>query len=99
MLVAKELEKQHHTIVAMNWRTRWCEIDVVSKKGSVVYFTEVKFRQSPKYGSGFDYVHKTKQRQMEFAAEFWLAQNQWIGDALLLAAEVDGKGTITIVEL
>ncbi|WP_205838069.1 YraN family protein, partial [Lactobacillus crispatus] len=33
-----------HEIVARNWRTRYCEIDIVSVKGEVLYFTEAKYR-------------------------------------------------------
>ena len=98
-LVAEHLALGGHSIVAMNWRTRWCEIDIVSTKKKVVYFTEVKFRGSDDWGSGLEYITAKKQHQMEFAAEFWMADNKWSGEAQLLGAEVDSEGNITVVEI
>ncbi|QCT41597.1 ribonuclease HII [TM7 phylum sp. oral taxon 952] len=41
-----------HEIIARNWRTRYCEIDIVSKKDKVLYFTEVKYRKNDNFGDG-----------------------------------------------
>lgn len=98
-LVAEYLKKQGHKIVTLNWRTRWCEIDIVSRYGDCVYFTEVKYRSSPEWGSGLDYITPKKLRQMRFAAEFWLSDNKWQQDSVLQAAEVDSEGAIQLVEL
>lgn len=97
--VAEVLRHKGHTIVALNWRTRWCEIDIVSKKGMTMYFTEVKFRSSLSQGGGFDYVTLKKIEKMNFAAEMWIAQENWYGEACLLAAEVNKNYAVTIVEL
>jgi uncharacterized protein (TIGR00252 family) len=96
-LVAAYLQKQGHTILALNWRTRWCEIDVVSKDKKCVYFTEVKYRSSTDWGGGFDYIGPKKLRQMQFAAEFWLAENEWKNESQLEVAEVTSEGAITLV--
>ncbi len=98
-LVAEWLKKQGHKIVSMNWRTRWCEIDIVSKHKNCIYFTEVKYRSSSDWGSGLDYITPKKLKQMHFAAEFWLTENNWTKDSLLQAAEVDTEGQINLVEL
>jgi len=98
-LVAEELKVRGHKIVTMNWRTRWCEIDIVSKDKKCVYFTEVKYRNSDSWGTGFDYITPKKLKQMQFAAEFWLSENKWRHESLLLAAEVDNNGCIEVIEL
>ena len=98
-LVASALTGEGHKIVAMNWRTRWCEIDIISTHRRIVYFTEVKYRSSNKWGGGFDYVSGKKLEQMQFAAEMWIATNQWSGEVQLKAAEVDQQGNITFVDL
>jgi len=98
-IVAKELVRQNHEILAMNWRTRWCEIDIVSKKDKTVYFTEVKFRRSADWGSGIEYITSKKLKQMKFAAEFWLSENNWNKESLLQAVEVDDKGKMNFVEV
>lgn len=96
-LVAEELKHLGHKIISMNWRTRWCEIDIVSTHKKTVYFTEVKYRSSNAWGSGFEYITKQKLKQMHFAAEFWLSENNWKGDAIMQAAEVDSYGKISII--
>lgn len=98
-LVAKLLKAEKHKIIALNWRTRWCEIDIVSTHKKVVYFTEVKFRSSNAWGDGFSYITKKKLQQMKFAAEMWLSANDWKHESQLQAAAVDSEGTIEIVEI
>ena len=81
-----------HEIVARNWRTRYCEIDIVSVKGKVLYFTEVKYRKNDDFGDGLAAITAKKQRQMRFAAELFLAgKPEYSGmTAKLLAASVSG---------
>lgn len=81
-----------HEIVARNWRTRYCEIDIVSVKGEVLYFTEVKYRKNDDFGDGLAAITAKKQRQMRFAAELFLAgKPEYSGMAAkLLAASVSG---------
>ena len=81
-----------HEIIARNWRTRYCEIDIVSVKGEVLYFTEVKYRKNDDFGDGLAAITAKKQRQMRFAAELFLAgKPEYSGMAAkLLAASVSG---------
>ena len=86
------LTARGHEIVARNWRTRYCEIDIVSAKGEVLYFTEVKYRKNDDFGDGLAAITAKKQRQMRFAAELFLAgKPEYSGMAAkLLAASVSG---------
>lgn len=86
------LTARGHEIVARNWRTRYCEIDIVSVKGEVLYFTEVKYRKNDDFGDGLAAITAKKQRQMRFAAELFLAgKPEYSGMAAkLLAASVTG---------
>ena len=81
-----------HEIIARNWRTRYCEIDIVSVKGEVLYFIEVKYRKNDDFGDGLAAITAKKQRQMRFAAELFLAgKPEYSGMvAKLLAASVSG---------
>jgi len=97
--VAELLRSNGHKIDAMNWRTRWCEIDIVSILDSCVYFTEVKYRSSTDWGDGFSYITSKKFKQMKFAAEMWISDNNWQDEAALQGASVDSKGSIEIIEL
>lgn len=98
-LVAEYLERKKHKILSKNWRTRWCEIDVVSTCKQTVYFTEVKYRSSDYWGGGLEYITPKKLKQMRFAAEFWLHSNKWTGQSVLQACEVDFDRNINLIEL
>jgi uncharacterized protein (TIGR00252 family) len=98
-LVAEKLKDDGHKIVEMNWRTRWCEIDIISKTKDTVYFTEVKYRGSDAWGDGFSYITPAKLKQMKFSAELWLANNKWDGECILQAASVDVNYKIEIIEI
>jgi len=78
------------SVQSYNWRTRFCEIDIVAQKGQTMHFVEVKYRQSARQGTGLEYITAHKLRHMRFAAESWVAANQWEGEYVLSAIEVSG---------
>ena len=82
-----------HEIIARNWRTRYCEIDIVSVKDDVLWFTEVKYRKNDDFGGGLGAITAKKQRQMRFAAELFMAKHpQYEGcDMRLLAVAVESS--------
>lgn len=85
-----------HEIIARNWRTRYCEIDIVSLKDGTLYFTEVKYRKNDNFGGGLVAITTKKQRRMRFAAELFMAKHpQYEGRGMrLLAAAVEGNPLI-----
>ena len=87
---ATYLEESGFQIIERNWRTRWCEIDLIASKDDIVYFVEVKYRHGRAGDSGLNYITLTKLKQMRFAAEFWLANQDFAGDCELAAISVDG---------
>lgn len=90
---AAEYLRQHgYEVMEQNWRTRYCEIDIVARKGKTVYFIEVKYRMSSSQGAGLDYITPKKLGQMRFAAEMWVQEHQWTGEYRLGAVEVSGEG-------
>lgn len=88
--VAEYLREHGYKIVAHNWRTRWCEIDIVAQKNGAVYFVEVKYRRTSLQGDGLAYITNKKLQQMTFAAELWVSNHGWSGDYALAAAAVAG---------
>lgn len=88
--VADYLVENGFKILTKNWRTRWCEIDLIAQKDKIIHFIEVKYRHSGEHGSGFDYITEHKLNQLQFAANFWNAKQNWDGDYRLVAAEVTG---------
>ena len=89
--VADYLRARNFTVLEQNWRTRWCEIDIIATKNNVVYFFEAKYRCSASWGEGLDYVTGRKLRQMQFAAEFWLSRQHTALDCRLCAIELTGE--------
>lgn len=87
---AEYLKQKGYKILDQNWRTRWCEIDIVAQKGNCVSFVEAKYRKSDDFGGGLEYITTKKQKQMAFAAEFWVSSKKWSSDYKLAAVEVTG---------
>lgn len=85
-VAAKELVRLGHEILERNWKTKYCEIDIVSRKGDTVYFTEVKHRKNDKAGDGLAAITPRKLRQMEFAARLYVHAEHLSDTDLRLAA-------------
>jgi ribonuclease HII len=94
--VVRHLQTLGHEITARNWRTRYCEIDIVSRRGDTVYFTEVKYRKTARQGGGIAAITLKKQRQMTFAAELYAAKYN-LKDANLRLAAADVTGHPPVV--
>jgi ribonuclease HII len=88
---ADYLAGQGFRIVERNWKTKWCEIDIIAERDGRIHFVEVKYRKSDQQGDGLAYVTGKKQRQMKFAAELWLASNGQYDTAVLSAISMTGQ--------
>ena len=97
-VAADYLKDNGFKIVELNWKTQYCEIDIVAEKGKRIYFVEVKSRETLFHGSGFDYVTVKKLNQMKFAGEMWVNNHGWAGDYQLAAMSIDA-GSINFVEI
>ena len=82
--------RQHHQILMHNFKTKYCEIDIVSLKGNKIYFTEVKTRKN---NSGLLAVTSKKLEQMAFAVQVFLDRHTPYReyDPVLAVATVNGK--------
>ena len=88
---AEYLKKQKFSIIDRNWRTRFCEIDIVAKRKKIIHFIEVKYRYDNKHGRGIDYVTQQKLNQMIYAASQWVTYNNYQGDYCLSVIAVSGS--------
>lgn len=88
---AEYLARQGHVIVARNWKTKFCEIDIVSLRDNVVYCTEVKYRKTAAQGGGLAAITPQKLRKMKFAAELYTHTNKVAGDFRLAVMSVTGQ--------
>ncbi len=86
-----ELERRGHAVMQRNWKTKYCEIDIISKKDDTIYFTEVKYRKTNNQGDGLAAITPQKLRQMRYAADAYVHIQRLQGYSLqLLAAAVTG---------
>ncbi len=88
--VVEFLQNQDYDIIARNWRTQTCEIDIIAYKEQQIHFVEVKYRSQPFQGLGFDYIDTRKLRRMEYAAQLWVCKHNWYGEYVLSGASVSG---------
>lgn len=94
--VCQFLEGKGFKILKRNWRTRWCEIDIVARKcrGRIrkqcrIHIIEVKFRKTDSFGRPEEYVTNAKRRQLRRAAESWALEHNWKGDIQIDVAGLD----------
>ncbi len=81
-----------HEIVARNYKTKLFEVDIISRRGRVLYFTEVKYRGSNDFGAGLDFIDKKKQEKMRLAVAGFLATHPEYADLTpILAVAAVGK--------
>ncbi|RYF29568.1 MAG: ribonuclease HII [Chloroflexi bacterium] len=94
---ASYLVRAGHEILERNWKTKYCEIDIVSLKSGVYHFTEVKYRRQANQGGGVAAITAKKLNQMKFAASFF-AKVQQLDDKDLLLTVISMTGSPPEVE-
>lgn len=99
LLAALYLKNNGFSILGMNYRKQWGEIDVIAKKDDKVHFVEVK---TVSYGTKHDLdhavargthrpeenVHEYKLKKLHRAIESWLIEHKWEGDFQIDVAAV-----------
>ena len=94
---ADYLKKQGYKIKQLNWKTRYCEVDIIAERHKVIWFIEVKSRKNSSQGFGYEYVTPKKLQQMQFAAEIWVQEQGWSNDYRLGVVSVDA-GEFTFID-
>jgi len=79
------LQTLGHSILERNWKTKYCEIDIVSRFGETVYFTEVKYRRQSNQGGGLAAITATKLHKMKFAARVYASYRKILDTDMRLA--------------
>lgn len=86
------LRGQGYKIIALNWRDKRAEIDIIARRRhEPLRFIEVKYRETAGQGGGFDYITSSKLRQMAFAAELYISRERYSGEYTLAALELSGQ--------
>ena len=99
LLTANHLKRKGFTILGMNYRKKWGEIDVIVKNENKVHFVEVKtvsYETKADLEAAVlrgthkpeDNVHQFKLKKLARAIETWLAEYKWTGDFQIDVAAV-----------
>jgi putative endonuclease len=73
-IAADYLKRKGYSVLNRNFRTPYGEIDLVSKQGSSIVFTEVKTRASKSLGPPEISITRRKADHMRSAAEFYIQE-------------------------
>ena len=71
---AEYLRKKHYKLVAVGYRSRFGEIDLIAKKRHCVVFVEVKLRRNDRFSRACEAVTLAKQNRLRQTALQWTAQ-------------------------
>ena len=85
-VVVDYLEASGHEIVARNYKTNLFEVDIISQKAQVLYFTEVKYRSGRDFGEALDFIDKKKQQKMHLAVAGFLTAHPEYADFMSILA-------------
>ena len=93
---AQFLIKKGCEILERNFTIRGGEIDIIAKKGNLIYFVEVKSRKHNPLSSGEEALTKTKISRIIKAAHEYLNRNDIDSSAVYDAAIVEiSNGVVT----
>lgn len=96
------LKKSGYRIIETNYRSRYGEIDIISKYKNVLVFTEVRTKISLEYGTPEESMTETKSRRLRATAYHYRQTHvklpeQWRID--FIAIEIDDRGKLKRLNL
>lgn len=95
-IACRFLEKHGQSILGRNYRKKWGEIDIISKKEGVLHFVEVKTvsRETSSYIPE-ENVHSWKQKRLYRTIQSYLleksAENEWQCDVVAVFLNIKDK--------
>lgn len=79
-LAVAYLQDLGYSIVCVNWRHRYWEVDIIAKDQDVLVFVEVKSRSKSSFGKPSDFVDAKKQQNLIQAADAYIEQSGFEGE-------------------
>jgi putative endonuclease len=74
-IAAAYLQQQGHLLLERNFRTRYGEVDLVTRHGDAIVFVEVRTRRTATYGTPEESVTARKGQRLVLAAQQYLQDN------------------------
>lgn len=100
--VAKaHLEAKGYTILATNFRTRECQVDIVAQLGDTVAFVEVKTRRGDAMGSALEAIDGRQAERLLLAADLFAQDRADLPEGRridLIAIDLDRSGRVVSVQ-
>jgi uncharacterized protein (TIGR00252 family) len=93
------LERAGHTILDRNWRNRWCELDLVTRRNGTIHIIEVRYRARPFWGAGLESITADKAARLQRAALAWSQSHGYAGARQIDIASVSGDLAAPQIEL
>ena len=97
-IARKFLENKGFSVIEMNYRRKWGEIDIVSKKDKLIHFIEVKSVEGCIDGGKFpeENVHEKKLKRLSRAIQTYLSENkeddtEWQLDVVAVFLDIEKK--------
>lgn len=77
---ARYLQNCGYQILAVNWRFKRWEADIIAKDGDILVFVEVKTRSSLAFGHPDEFVDDHKRKNLRYLAEAYLRYSKHQGE-------------------
>jgi len=74
-VAAEYLRKKKYTLVAVGYRCRFGEIDLIVQNKKYLVFVEVKLRKNAEFAQAREYVGRAKRDRIRTTASMYLSQN------------------------
>ena len=71
---AEMLKRKGYRIIAMGYRTRFGELDIIAQKKNMVVFVEVKLRKNDRFAKAMEYVDSINQERLKATARLWMSE-------------------------
>ena len=91
--IADFLVSRGHEILGRNVRGRAFEIEIVSKLGEKIFFTEVKTRKNSDHGAPAEFVDAKKLEKMKLGASAYMKSKNLNSNFALAVGTVEGDST------
>ena len=79
-IAKKYLEKKGYKIIERNFKTKYAEIDLVTRQGKELVFVEVRTKKGELFGTPEDSLNKRKLRKLWLNAQVYANRIHWKGD-------------------
>ena len=100
---ADMLRQKGCKILAMNYTTRFGEVDIIAENRRFLIFAEVKLRKSAAFAEAREFVTRSKQERVILASQQWLQLNptkkQPRFDVIEIYAPHGAEGPVTLNHL